>query len=134
MVKRLLVLAVLVMAGVSAAVGQVKFTDKVLVLPFENTSGKPEFNWVGESFALSLSELLHVPGLNVISNGERKMMQQRLRIPLASLPSLASARRRLSPSAASRAVTCRRIGVGTTLMQPPLLSASIKPGSARSGE
>jgi hypothetical protein len=26
-----------------------------MVLPFENTSDKPEFNWVGESFALSLS-------------------------------------------------------------------------------
>ena len=24
---------------------------RVMVLPFENTSDKPEFNWVGESFA-----------------------------------------------------------------------------------
>lgn len=71
-------------------VAQVKFTDRVMVLPFENTSGKPEFNWVGESVALSLSELLKVPGLNVVSNGERKVVQQRLRIPLTSLPSLAT--------------------------------------------
>lgn len=69
---------------------QSKFTDRVLVMPFENTSGKAEFNWVGESFALSLSELLRVPGLNVVTNGERKAVQQRLRIPLTSLPSLAT--------------------------------------------
>ena len=65
-------------------------TDVVMVLPFENTSDKPEFNWVGESFALSLSELLKVPALNVISNSERKIIQQRLRIPLTNLPSLAT--------------------------------------------
>ena len=107
MVKRFLVLAVLVIAGVSAAAAQVKFTDRVLVLPFENTSGKPEFNWVGESFALSLSELLHVPGLNVISNGERKMMQQRLRIPLTSLPSLATSLKLARESGATLLVTGR---------------------------
>ena len=65
-------------------------TDTVMILPFENTSDKPEFNWVGESFALSLSELLKLPSLNVVSNGERKLIQQRLRIPLTNLPSLAT--------------------------------------------
>ena len=65
-------------------------TDVALVLPFENTSGKAEFNWVGESFADSLSDLLRVPTLNVISNAERKIMQQRLKIPLTTLPSLAT--------------------------------------------
>ncbi|HKX83706.1 MAG TPA: tetratricopeptide repeat protein [Pyrinomonadaceae bacterium] len=64
--------------------------DNVMVLPFENTSGKPEFNWVGESFAMSLSELLRIPGLRVVTNSERKIIQQRLRIPLTSLPSLAT--------------------------------------------
>jgi tetratricopeptide (TPR) repeat protein len=64
--------------------------DVVLVLPFENTSGKPEFNWVGESFADSLSDLLKVPTLNVITNEERKLIQQKLRIPLTTLPSLAT--------------------------------------------
>lgn len=67
-----------------------KSGDTVMVLPFENTSDKPEFNWVGESFALALSDLLKVPSLNVVSNGERKIIQQRLRIPLTSLPSLAT--------------------------------------------
>lgn len=66
-------------------------SDTVLILPFENTSGKPEFNWVGESFADSLSDLLKVPTLNVVSNDERKIIQQRLRIPLTNIPSLATA-------------------------------------------
>jgi tetratricopeptide (TPR) repeat protein/TolB-like protein len=65
-------------------------TDNVIVLPFENTSGKPEFNWVGESFADSLSDLLKVPSLNVVGNDERKVIQQRLNVPLTTLPSLAT--------------------------------------------
>ncbi|MBA2620357.1 MAG: tetratricopeptide repeat protein [Acidobacteria bacterium] len=68
----------------------VQNNDTVMILPFENTSGKQEFNWVGESFANSLSDLLKVPSLNVISNQERKIIQQRLRVPLTVLPSLAT--------------------------------------------
>ncbi|CAN5446031.1 MAG: tetratricopeptide repeat protein [Acidobacteriota bacterium] len=64
--------------------------DTVMILPFENTSDKPEFNWVGESFALSLSELLKLPSINVVPNSQRKIVQQRLRIPLTNLPSLAT--------------------------------------------
>ena len=65
-------------------------SDTVMILPFENSSNKAEFNWVGESFADSLSDLLKVPGLNVITNQERKIIQQRLRVPLTILPSLAT--------------------------------------------
>ena len=43
--------------------------DVVMVLPFENTSNRPEYNWVGESFADSLAELLNKPGLLVVSSG-----------------------------------------------------------------
>src|SRR5688500_4196685 len=64
--------------------------DKVMILTFENTSSKPEFNWVGERFALSLHELMRIPGLCIVSNSDRKIVQQRLRIPLTSLPSLAT--------------------------------------------
>ncbi len=68
-----------------------KVTDTVLVLPFENSSANlQEFNWVGESFALSLSDLLNIPGLNVVDNAQRKIIQQRLHIPLTNLPSLAT--------------------------------------------
>jgi len=69
--------------------------DTVMILPFENTSGKAEFNWVGESFADSLSDLfgskeVNPTGLNVVANEERKIIQQRLKVPLAALPSLAT--------------------------------------------
>jgi len=90
MLRNALSILILFAACVAAAQAQAS-TDTVLVLPFENKSGKPEFNWVGESFADSLSDLLRVPTLNVISNDERKIIQQRLRIPLATLPSLATA-------------------------------------------
>src|SRR5437762_11384782 len=46
-------------------------SDIVLVLPFENVSNHPEYNWVGESFADSLSALLNKPGLIVVTGDER---------------------------------------------------------------
>ncbi len=65
--------------------------DVAIIMPFENSGNKAEFNWVGESFADSLSDLLKVPTLDVVSNEERKLIQQRLRIPLTNIPSLATA-------------------------------------------
>jgi tetratricopeptide (TPR) repeat protein len=69
--------------------------ETVVVLPFENASGKPEFNWVGESLADSLSSLLvekevRSAGLNSISNQERKIIQESLKIPTTNIPSLAT--------------------------------------------
>lgn len=88
--KRSIVFAAFVLILSISAVRAQTATDTVLILPFENTSNKPEFNWVGESFALSLSELLRLPSINVVSNNDRKIIQQRLRIPLTNLPSLAT--------------------------------------------
>ena len=65
--------------------------DVVIVLPFENLSNQREFNWVGESFADSLAELLSVPGMIVVSSDERQLAYQRLRLPLTTLPSRATA-------------------------------------------
>lgn len=67
--------------------------DTIMVLPFENKAeldNKAEFNWVGESFASSLTELLSKRGLNVVSNQERKIFQQSIDVPLSTIPSLAS--------------------------------------------
>lgn len=64
--------------------------DRIMIFPFENTSKKAEFNWVGEGLADSLTGLLEVPSLNVVSNQERKIIQQRLKMPLDVLPSLAA--------------------------------------------
>ena len=65
--------------------------DVVMVLPFENTSNRPEYNWVGESFADSLADLLNKPGLLVISSDERELAYQRLRLPETVIPSRATA-------------------------------------------
>lgn len=65
--------------------------DVVMVLPFENTSNGPEYNWVGESFADSLAELLNKPGLLVVSSDERELAYQRLRLPETVIPSRATA-------------------------------------------
>lgn len=88
MQKIILTILLLSIAFVSAKAQTVG--DTVMILPFENDSRKAEFNWVGESFADALSDLLKVPTLNVVSNDERKMIQQKLRVPLTSLPSLAT--------------------------------------------
>jgi tetratricopeptide (TPR) repeat protein len=66
--------------------------DVMLVLPFENsTSGQADYNWVGESFADALSELLNVPGLTLITSDQRESAYQRMQLPLSSIPSRATA-------------------------------------------
>ncbi len=101
----LLVVILTIFCAVSGIAQTVQNTDTVMVLPFENTSQKVEFNWVGESFADSLSDLLKVPALNVISNDERKIVQQQLRIPLTNLPSLATSLKLAQKANASLLVT-----------------------------
>jgi tetratricopeptide (TPR) repeat protein len=76
----------------NVAVGQsATGSDVVMVLPFENTSNHPEYNWVGESFADSLTELLNKPGLLVVSSDERELAYQHLRLPETVIPSRATA-------------------------------------------
>lgn len=66
-------------------------SEIVLVLPFENVSTHREYNWIGESFADSLSALLNKPGVIVVTSDERAVAYQRLRLPLTVLPSRATA-------------------------------------------
>ncbi|MBA2378892.1 MAG: tetratricopeptide repeat protein [Blastocatellia bacterium] len=107
MIKKPLLAAAFLFVLSLSVFGQQRASDKILILPFENTSDKTEFNWVGESFAMSLSELLRVPTLDVVSNGERKLIQQRLRIPLANIPSIATALKISRESGATLLVTGR---------------------------
>src|ERR1051325_10844116 len=65
--------------------------EVALVVPCENVSDHPEFNWIGESFADSMSVLLDNPGLLVVSSDERAVAYQRLRLPLTVIPSRATA-------------------------------------------
>jgi len=96
--KKLAVFIVAIVLGFSSAVissnvaaQTTSSADIVLVLPFENVSDHPEYNWIGESFADSLSALLSKPGLIVITSDERAVAYQRLRLPLTVLPSRATA-------------------------------------------
>lgn len=48
-------------------------TDTIVTMPFENLSGRAEYNWVGESFAATLADLLDKPGLVAIRPDERNV-------------------------------------------------------------
>src|ERR1041384_869317 len=87
----LLVLTTTVFAGFSPARAQNPTADVVMVLPFENTSNRAEYNWVGESFADALAELLNKPGLIVVSSDERELAYHQLRLPETVIPSRATA-------------------------------------------
>ena len=86
-----LALGLLFTCSCLSAAAQNPAADVVMVLSFENTSNRPEYNWVGESFADSVAELLNKPGLLVVSNDERELAYQRLRLPQTVIPSRATA-------------------------------------------
>ena len=90
MIRKYVYIVTFILLFCSLTKAQNAATDTVMILPFENTSNKAEFNWVGESFADALTDLLKVPSLNVVSNQERKLLQQGLRVPLTILPSTAT--------------------------------------------
>jgi tetratricopeptide (TPR) repeat protein len=96
-------------------------SDVVMVLPFENTSNRPEYNWVGESFADSLAELLNKPGLLVVSSDERELAYQRLRLPETVIPSRATAIKLAREAKASMIV------IGTYSVIPPEGDSNPKP-------
>src|SRR5436190_10689525 len=99
MLQRILsvfVVAATAICGLLATYGQAPAqaapaSEIVLVLPFENLSDHSEYNWIGESFADSLSALLNKPGLLVVTSEERTVAYQRLRLPQTVLPSRATA-------------------------------------------
>ena len=98
-------------------------SDVVMVLPFENTSNRPEYNWVGESFADSIAELLNKPGLLVVSSDERELAYQRLRLPETVIPSRATAIKLAREARASMIV------IGTYSVTPA--EADPKPGETK---
>src|SRR5262249_19854253 len=108
-----LVLATLAVPQVSLAQAQNPSADVVMVLPFENTSNRAEYNWVGESFADALAELLNKPGMIVVSSDERELAYQRLRLPETVIPSRATAIKLARQARASMIV------VGSYSVTPP---------------
>jgi tetratricopeptide (TPR) repeat protein len=84
--------AIFAPARVAAQTSVASQRDTIIVLPFENTTNQREYNWVGTSFADALADLFaHAPGLGVVSTDERELLYQRLRLPLTSSPSRATA-------------------------------------------
>ena len=55
--------------------------DTIVIMPFENVSGRVEYNWVGESFAASLAELLDRHGLVSIRSDERNVAYKQEGLP-----------------------------------------------------
>src|SRR5215211_4151164 len=107
----LLLFAVISLPVVSQA--QNPAADVVMVLPFENTSNRAEYNWVGESFADALAELLNKPGLIVISSDERELAYHQLRLPETVIPSRATAIK------LARQAKAAMIVVGSYSVTPP---------------
>ena len=105
--------------------------DVVMVLPFENTSSRAEYNWVGESFADALADLLNKPGLIVVSSAERELAYQRLRLPETVIPSRATAIKLARQAKASMIV------IGSySVTPPPSAPAAAAPaeGEARNNQ
>jgi len=116
-----LVLATLVIPQFTAPVkAQNPAADVVMVLPFENTSNRAEYNWVGESFADALAELLNKPGLIVVSSDERELAYQRLRLPETVIPSRATAIK------LARQAKATMIVVGSYSVTPPPTASTDK--------
>lgn len=52
--------------------------ETILALPFENTSSRTEYNWIGEGFSLAISHLLNTSGLVALDIEERNLAYERL--------------------------------------------------------
>src|SRR6476660_10012666 len=102
-----------VFAGFSPARAQNAAADVVMVLPFENTSNRAEYNWVGESFSDALAELLNKPGLIVVTSDERELAYQHLHLPETVIPSRATAIKLARQAKASLIV------IGSYAVTPP---------------
>src|ERR1043166_3055714 len=113
-----LVLTSTVFVGFSPARAQSATADVVMVLPFENTSNRAEYNWVGESFADAIAELLNKPGLIVVSRDERELAYQRLRLPEPVIPSRATAIK------LARQAKATMIVIGSYSVTPPTPTAT----------
>ncbi|NBO67174.1 MAG: hypothetical protein EBU88_20405, partial [Acidobacteria bacterium] len=67
----------LVLAGIApvAVAG-----DRLVVLPFENRSQQAGYNWVRDSFVVTLAEVINQPELVVVPVSERDLAYERIRL------------------------------------------------------
>lgn len=78
---RIFLLTILFSVPAFAAVA----TDTIVTMPFENLSGRAEYNWVGESFAATLADLLDKPGLVAIRPDERNVAYKQEGLPPSAI-------------------------------------------------
>jgi len=67
--------------GAGVVGGSTANFDTIVVMPFENLSGRAEYNWIGEGFADALSILLNKPGLAAIQSDERDVAYKQEGLP-----------------------------------------------------
>lgn len=82
---RFLLSFLFVCAAVLAFATPARATDVILTLPFENTNNRAEYNWIRESFTVSMSDLLDSPGLIAIQLDERNLAYEKLGISRTAL-------------------------------------------------
>ncbi|MFN7926431.1 MAG: hypothetical protein U0Y68_00520 [Blastocatellia bacterium] len=82
----LFALAIFLTAATSARAAE----DILLPLPFDNVSGRSDFQWVSDSFAILLADLLDTPGLVVLSPDERALACERAGMPACDSLTLAA--------------------------------------------
>src|SRR5689334_2074228 len=59
--------------------------DTIIVMPFENRSQMAEYNWIRESFAILLADVLDVPGVTIVSDDERTQAFEQVRLSRSDL-------------------------------------------------
>ncbi len=62
----------------------------MLVLPFENRSGNPSLDWIGESFPTTINQRLNSAGFLTITRDDRMFALDHLGLPLDFKPSRAT--------------------------------------------
>ena len=79
MIKRVFLASIILLTfGLTAEAAP---TDTIVAMPFENLSGRAEYNWVGESFAAALADLFDKPGLVAIRPDERNVAYKQEGLP-----------------------------------------------------
>jgi tetratricopeptide (TPR) repeat protein len=74
-----------------AAHAQTETGRVVLVLPFDNRSGNPSLNWIGDSFPDTLNKRLETANFLTISQDDRNFAYDHLGLPIGFKPSRATA-------------------------------------------
>jgi tetratricopeptide (TPR) repeat protein len=94
--RPILLLILLALAAICPFFAQAQATEEsvggrvALVLPFDNRTGQPALDWIGESFADTLSQRLSSAGLLTISRDDRVYALDHLGLPTGFRPTRAT--------------------------------------------